>query len=227
MKLFIENKEIDDKIKEIRKKVRKSMSGEVSALMSEHGISYKSNFGVEYPRIKEIAKDYIQNHDLAQRLWAMKIREMMILAILLQPVDKFTPEIADEWLQDINQNELAEQATMNLFSKLPYANELALKCINSDETWNQIVGFMLVGRIWKSLDNEEINTILNLAIKLSGMEEYQLYKSISLALNRISRREKGVGEKILLRIADFETSNTDSKRFIYNELKEELSFLDF
>jgi 3-methyladenine DNA glycosylase AlkD len=188
MKFFIENKEIDDKIKEIRTKVRKSMSGEVAALMLEHGINYKRNFGVEYPRIKEIAKDYDQNHDLAQRLWATKIREMMILAILLQPADKFTQEMAEDWLTEINQNELAEQVTMNLFSKLPYANKLALQCINSDKTWNQIVGFMLIGRIWESLDSEEIDKIVDLSIKLSDTEEYQLYKSISLALNRISRK---------------------------------------
>ena len=67
----------------------------VSQSMREKGIDYKLNFGIEYPRIKEIAADYPCSHELAQALWKENIRECKIMAGLLQPVDGFCREIAE------------------------------------------------------------------------------------------------------------------------------------
>ena len=55
--------EIQDTIREIKSKFRLFMNGMVSQSMREKGIDYKLNFGIEYPRIKEIAADYPCNHE--------------------------------------------------------------------------------------------------------------------------------------------------------------------
>ncbi len=212
MNFFIENKEIDDIIRDIRKKIRLSMNGDISQSMEKMGIVYKKNFGVNIPRLKEIRSLYQPNHDLAQRLWALKIRETMILATMLQPIDKFTPELAGKWLTDINQPELAEQTTMNLFSKLPFAAELALDWINSPELWNQIVGYMLIARVWKSFSEIQISAIIEKAIQMANTGEMMLYKSIGLALNRIARKNKRTAEKILQQIDPFKNSDKASEK---------------
>ena len=74
MKFYISTPGLDTKISEIRRKIRLSMNGIVSEQMAQKGISYKINYGVSIPRIKEIAKDYAPDHDLAQRLWMLQIR---------------------------------------------------------------------------------------------------------------------------------------------------------
>ena len=56
-----------------------------------------------------------------RRLWKEDIRECKILAGLLQPVDSFLPEIADIWVENIRNIEIAELTCMNLFQYLPYA----------------------------------------------------------------------------------------------------------
>lgn len=89
--------------------------------MREKGLVYKLNFGVELPRIKGIAAGYEKDHSLAQALWKEDIRECKILAGLLQPVESFLPEIADIWVEDIRNIEIAELTCMNLFQHLPYA----------------------------------------------------------------------------------------------------------
>ncbi len=227
MKLFIGNKALDDTIKDIRKKIRLSMNGEVSDSMKNLGIVYKRNFGVSFPRLKEISKMYAQNHDLAQRLWALKIRETMILATMLQPIDKFTPELADEWLQEINQPELAEQTTMNLFSKVPFATDMALKWINSPELWHQIVGYTLIARVWRNFSESQISAIIEKAIQAANSEELMLYKSVALALSRICRRDKNTAETIMNQISRFKDSEKTSKKYIFNEISNEISFLEF
>ena len=159
MKYYISNQELDKQISEIRRKIRLSMNGIVSEQMTQNGIVYKKNYGVDIPRIKEISKNYTPNHDLAQRLWSLQIRETMILASLLEPIDKFTPEMAQEWVKSFNQIEIVEQACMNLFCKLSYINELCKNCIKSDNIWAQITGYVLAARLAGKLNHTEITDI--------------------------------------------------------------------
>lgn len=226
MKFFIENKEIDDTVREIRKKIRLSMNGEVSASMTQRGLKYKRNFGVNIPRIKEISQNYSPNHDLASRLWALKIRETMILATLLQPLKKFSKKDAEEWMKAVDQTELAEQISMNLFSKLPFATELALDLINSDKMWNQIVGFMVIARVWKTISEEELLQILNRSVELSPKDELHLYKSISLALSRLCRKDEYFSKLILEKISGFDGSDLVSQKYIFSEIKNEVDFMN-
>lgn len=141
----MDNKE--EIIKEIKQQCRLAMNGLVSTAMRDRGIVYKLNFGVEYPRIKEIAKRYEKSHELAQALWKTDIRELKIIATLLQPTEDFCPEMAEIWLEDIKNCELAEMASMNLFSKLPYASTEAFKWIASENDMTQYCGYLTLNRI--------------------------------------------------------------------------------
>ena len=113
--------DIKEQLKDIKTQLRLSMNGVVSQSMREKGLNYKLNFGVELPRIKSIAAAYEKNHELAQTLWKEDIRECKILAGLLQPVETFFPEIADIWVENMPNIEIAELTCMNLFQHLPYA----------------------------------------------------------------------------------------------------------
>ena len=57
------NEDIQEKIKEIKSKFRLFMNGPVSQSMREKGLDYKWNFGIEFPRIKEIASAYPHKND--------------------------------------------------------------------------------------------------------------------------------------------------------------------
>ena len=61
--------ELHETIREIKSRFRLFMNGVISQSMREKGMGYKLNFGIEYPRIKEIAVGYEKNHELAQALW--------------------------------------------------------------------------------------------------------------------------------------------------------------
>ena len=202
------------------------MNGIVSGQMAENGIIYKKNYGVSIPRIKEIASQYTPNHDLAQRLWNLQIRETMIMATLLEPVETFTPEMSRVWIESFHQIEIVEQACMNLFSKLQFSNTLCMECIKSDNTWKQITGFILAARIFNLLDQPEIIAVTNEAIKLSVTGNLHLYKSIGLCLSRFCRRDKVTALTILKETEDSFVTSTISQQYILNEVKQEILFLD-
>ena len=130
-------------ILEIKKQFRLFMNGVVSQSMREKGLDYKLNFGIELPRIKEIAAKFEKNHDVAQALWKENIRECKIMAGLLQPVDTFYPEIADIWVEDMCYPEMAELTVMNLFQHLPYASDKAFEWMASEGIYFQLCGYLI------------------------------------------------------------------------------------
>jgi hypothetical protein len=134
-------------VKEIKSRFRLYMNGIASQSMREKGLDYRVNFGIELPRLKEIAAEFTPNHEVAQALWKENIRECKILAGLLQPVDTFYPESADIWVEDMRYPEIAELTVMNLFRRLPYASEKAFEWMAAEGEYFQLCGFLLMAHL--------------------------------------------------------------------------------
>lgn len=130
------------------------MNGVISQSLREKGLKYRLIFGVELPRLKEIAAGYEPNHELAQALWKEDIRECKILAAYLQPVESFYPEIADIWVEQIHNSELADYVCMALFRRLPYASQKAFQWIASGERMPMYIGFRLMTHLFATLGTE-------------------------------------------------------------------------
>ena len=110
----------EDIIKDIRKRCRMAMNGIVSTNMRQRGLDYKLNFGLSVQQIKDLAKRYQPDSELAETLWADNTRELKILATLLYPTDSFTKEKAGDWGVSIPNQEIREQVCINLFQSLTY-----------------------------------------------------------------------------------------------------------
>lgn len=138
---------MDAQIREIKRQFRMAMNGIVSTSMREKGMDYKINFGLTLPLIKRIAEKYSPNAELAELLWKENIRESKILATLLYPAQELTPEIMQRWADTIAYREIADMCCMNLFEKVPFALDKALKWISSDNEMLRYTGFQLITRL--------------------------------------------------------------------------------
>lgn len=137
---------IDSSMQIIRKKLHLFMNGVSSSSMKEKGINYRLNWGVPTPSLRNIAKDFFPNNELAEELWKQDVREMKILATLIQDPNTF--QQANEWVKEVSNSELAEQIVMNLLSKLDSASLYANKWIQSEERFEVLVGFLLYTRLF-------------------------------------------------------------------------------
>ena len=176
-----------EKIREIKKQFRLFMNGVVSQSMREKGLDYKLNFGIELPRLKEIAEKFEKNHEVAQALWKENIRECKILAGLLQPIDTFYPEIADIWVEDMHYPEIAELTCMNLFSHLPYASEKVFQWIADEGEYFQFCGYMLMARLLmkgNELNERAENEFLDQALSALHSESGVVVRSAVTALRK-------------------------------------------
>ena len=118
---------IVDLERDIKKELRASMNGILSARMREAGMPFKLIFGVELPRLQSIAAEFHKDKDLANHLWQQDIRETKLLAIMLVPPEAFTFEAASNWAETMKTAEEAQVMAMMLLSKTNVAKEVCLK----------------------------------------------------------------------------------------------------
>ena len=146
---------MNDIIIQIKKELRANMNGIASEAMGRKSEDYRVNFGVEIPRIHNIAAEFEPSHELAQQLWKESVRECRILATILQPSDSFLPEIADIWVDDIRTLELAQVACLNLFARMPRASEKAFQWIASERELTQQCGYLTLCHLMRKGEMSE------------------------------------------------------------------------
>lgn len=127
-------------ITEIKKELRANMNGVASAAMRQTD-DYRVNFGIELPRIQQIASEFPSERQLAQALWHESVRECKILATILMPTTDFDEELCDIWASEIRTVEMAQIFALNLMRRLPYASSKAFEWISADNTMLQITGY--------------------------------------------------------------------------------------
>lgn len=218
---------IHETIKDIKSKFRLFMNGMVSQSMREKGMEYKLNFGIEYPRIKEIAAEYEPDHELAQALWKENIRECKILAGLLQPADTFYPEIADIWIEGMDYPELAEYTVMNLFQRLPYASEVVFRWMADEREMFQLCGFLLMARLL--MKGEKLNEraeaeFLDQACTAVEGDSGPVQKAASVALRKYAHQSRENKRTVSKQLGIWAKSEKPAVRALAEEIKADLEF---
>ncbi len=203
------------------------MNGMVSQSMREKGMEYKLNFGIEYPRIKEIAAGYEPDHELAQALWKENIRECKILAGLLQPADTFYPEIADIWIEGMDYPELAEYTVMNLFQRLPYASEVVFRWMADEREMFQLCGFLLMARLL--MKGEKLNEraeaeFLDQACTAVEGDCGPVQKAASVALRKYAHQSRDNKRTVSKQLGIWAKSEKPAVRALAEDIKADLEF---
>jgi len=199
--------ETTDKLKKIKQSFRLMMNGPASQSMRNKGLDYKINWGVPFPALKSMAKEYGKDYDLAIALWKEDIRECKILATLMMPADRMLPEVVDIWMEQTNTQEMAELAAFNLYQHLDYAPLLAYQWIASDKDMYQLCGFNLLARLFAN--GKEPNE--------RGINEFLDQAATAMESSNLGVRHAAVN--CVLRFADFGDSYAQMVR---NALKIEL-----
>ncbi len=179
----------EETIREIKHELHANMNGVASRYMRSSGLAYHVNFGVELPRLREIAAQFRPDRQVAQQLWHENVRESKILATILMPVEDFLPDLCDEWVRQIPNAEVAQMAVLNLFSRLPYAMEKAFQWMAVDDPMLQLCGFLLAARLHiqgSTLTERQLDELLDQAQATLPSADIHLRKAIENALTHIT-----------------------------------------
>ena len=192
--------DIQQQVKEIKQSFRQMMDGAIAKSMRDKGVEYHLNWGATLPRLKEKAVEIGKNYDLAIALWKENVRECKILATMIMPPDKVLPEVIDIWMEQITSQEIAEQATFNLFQYLPFAADKTYTWMASEKELYQLCGFHILSRLFMNGQepnergiNEFVDQALaalqgeSLAVKKAAMASVVRFSELGLVYERIAK----------------------------------------
>ncbi|MCR5180544.1 MAG: DNA alkylation repair protein [Bacteroidaceae bacterium] len=145
-------------IRAIKAELRSAMNGITSSAIRQSGMDYKLVFGVELPRLRQIAAEFMpsaspaevsQARSLALALWSENIRECKMLAILLFPPADFDADMADLWMSNLQpqQAELASLLAMELLCRMPQAADRSFLWMADERLPYQLCGYLTLTRL--------------------------------------------------------------------------------
>ena len=157
--------------------------------MREKGLNYHLNWGVSLVDLRQMAKEYGKDYELAIELWKENIRECKILATMIMPAERMLPEIVDIWVEQTQEVEIAEQAAFNLYQHLDFAPEIAFRWISSNDAIRQISGYHILSRLFmRGLEPNErgINEFLDQALAALSDSNISVRHAATTSLQRFS-----------------------------------------
>jgi len=179
----------NEKLKQIKQSFRLLMNGEANRSMREKGVNYHLNWGVSLVDLRQMAKEYGKDYELAIELWKENIRECKILATMIMPAERMLPEIVDIWVEQTQEVEIAEQAAFNLYQHLDFAPEIAFRWISSNDAIRQISGYHILSRLFmRGLEPNErgINEFLDQALAALYDSNISVRHAATTSLQRFS-----------------------------------------
>ena len=200
---------IQEQVKEIKQSFRQLMDGATAQSMRDKGVAYKLNWGASIPMLREKAEELKTStinlqpstlYQLSIALWKENVRECKILATMLMPADQVLPEVIDIWMEQMPSQEMAEQASFNLFQYLPFAPAKAYEWMASDKELYQLCGFLVLTRLFmngQEPNDRGINEYIDqlevalqgpsLAVRKAAMQSIQRFAELGLVYERLAK----------------------------------------
>jgi 3-methyladenine DNA glycosylase AlkD len=150
---------MNELINDIKKELRANMNGVASA-HARQTEDYRVNWGIELPRVKNIADEIAENcaqknistRELAQALWKESTRECKILACMLMPSDEIDEEVCEIWMENIRTEEIATMFCLYLVQRLPYASTKAYEWMAHEKSIPQTCGFLTLCHLMRKYE---------------------------------------------------------------------------
>lgn len=179
-------------VNEIKKELRACMNGILSARMREAGMPFRLIFGVELPRLLNIAEEFPNDVNLANQLWEQNIRETRLLAIMLMPPEAFTQETANVWAKTMLTAEEAQIMAMMLLPKTKHAKEVCMKWLKAGEPLSSTCACLCLRHLLMQnvvFSKEEILFLVECTSQMLPTANLHLRKAIQALTDTINREK--------------------------------------
>jgi 3-methyladenine DNA glycosylase AlkD len=161
--------------------------------MQRFGIRFENAYGVNIPVLRNLAKDFKPNHELALELWETKIHELMLLSIFIDDYKQVTLKQMNKWVKDFASWDICDQCCSNLFDKTPFAFDKIFEWSKSKDEFVKRAGFVLIATMAvhnKKLDDEVFLEFFPLLEREAYDERNFVKKAVNWALRQIGKRSK-------------------------------------
>ena len=154
------------------------------------------------------------------------MRELKILSTMLYPLDEFKEKNANEWANEIPNQEIRENLCRNLLQELSYADELVQKWAEDSNESLRLTGYWLYVRLMMIeadvLERIKTMPIIEKALVDVHSEDNLLSTAALNVLKQVVRRNYEGADMVMSQIGKFATSVNPKEKEIYDNLQFEL-----
>lgn len=222
------NNEFDKKMSALKNSFRSRMNGEAAQQMTRRGITYRLNYGIAIPHIKELAQVYEFTPAECERLWFMEIRETMLFAAMLMPDDELTHDRMKRWCAAINNSDIAEQSAFYLFSRMGGVDGFVADLVRSNNQFHVCTAFFTAGRclqLGKPLSEGLVAQLMQMVTQPEILADNYVLRGISLFLRQGVRRSVIAPAVVHNLVAQFNGMLSALHNQLAEELRSELLYL--
>ncbi len=203
-------------IQTIYRQIRRIENRDTSDAMRDMGLFYEKNHGLILADLMRIAEKYKGRNDLADDMRTMPVREMRIMAEMIDDHSKRSEAELTNIVMQINTYELSEQFAVHFDKSIPNAKNYAMQWIKIDKLYPAAAGFNLLSFLTAHVDKNDLDTLFEIILSHPKAENPKLQKYEARCLRNLTGISSYNKEKIL----DFmQILKTKGNKF--NFLKEE------
>ena len=172
--------------------------------MARYGINTRNTLGVSIPFLRQLARGYRHQHELALALWASDVHEARLLATLVDDPKQVTPAQMEAWVKDLDSWDLCDQLCNNLFRKTPHARAKALLWAKRKPEFIRRAGFVLMATLAvhdKAATNADFEPFFAAIQSTATDERNFVRKAVNWALRQIGKRNTTLRNRAL-RVAE-------------------------
>lgn len=163
-------------------RLRKETNGAVVADMEDRGLHYGRNYGVSQHMIRNAAKEFAPDHDLAKYLWLQPIRELKIAATTIADPQKVTADELKFWFEGATNNELSENLASFLLSRTALTDSILDLYGDSSNEMEQYAAILSAAR--GNPENIHAEKIITCVESAAGKGSPQLLRAAGLLLSK-------------------------------------------
>ena len=209
--------ELRERVRKVKEMLRLSMDGSTAARLRHLG--YKLTFGVTYPRLRELTAEIEPDAELAESLWGLRQRETMLIATIIMPTECCTPEVADRWVSEAFNEEIAEYLSRNLLIRLDFAGNIVESLVDATEWQKMLIGYSLHSRLLMNDRSADamIERYLSKSVDDVHNTDKRALSAIAFFLKQVARREQYL-DRVKSIIAQLKTSESISAQWVAEEV---------
>lgn len=213
-------------VSEVLERLKAQSNPEAVEGMARFGINPNQTFGVKIPVLRKMAKAIGKNHVLAQELWKRDIREIRILASMVDEPEKVTPGQMDSWTESFDYWEICDQCCMNLFEKTTFAYKKAVEWSSDEREFVKRAGFVMMARLAvsdKKAGDKAFESFLPIIKEGAVDERNMVKKAVNWALRQIGKRNLRLNKLAIEAAEEIKILDFPSARWVASDAIRELT----
>lgn len=212
-------------VTEIIAHMRQQGTESVRQKQAHFAIDSNFNLGLTMPQVKEIAKRYKKNHELALALWHTNIHEARLLATLIADPKKTDLVMIQSWHKDLNSWDLVDGFCSNLLRKTNFASDLIHEWAATSGEYQKRAAFSLLAYL--AVHDKKANDAYFISyfelIKLHAFDERNFVKkAVNWSIRQIGKRNQKLCKRCIALCYELQKFDDKAAKWVSKNALQEL-----